>query len=111
MEIVGIQVNSMPVRISILMSLCLSAGCSLVPGSDKVEAAVGAAKTAGLSDRRSYNDMKAETLLALPCDISIGAFYRLANSVQQEALAMLCSGRRTGESEPQLVGGGSAFSQ
>lgn len=78
------------------------ASCSLAPGSEKAEAAVSTAIDAGISDRKAYNDRKAETLLVLPCDISIGAFYRLANTVQQEALTMLCSGRRVGESEPQL---------
>lgn len=76
--------------------------CSLAPGSEKVKAAATAAIDTGISDRKVYNDKKAETLLALPCDISIGAFYRLTNSVQQEALAMLCSGRRVNDSEPQL---------
>ena len=80
------------------------ASCSLAPESEKAEAAVSTAIETGISDRRAYNDRKAETLLVLPCDISIGAFYRLANTVQQEALTMLCSGRRAGESEPQLSG-------
>ena len=74
----------------------------MAPGAEKVEAAGNAILDTGISDRRAYNDKKAETLLALPCDISIGAFYRLTNSVQQEALAMLCSGRRVNDSEPQL---------
>jgi hypothetical protein len=54
------------------------------------------------ADKKAYNDKKAETLLALPCDISVGAYFRLTNTVQQEALAMLCSGRRPGEAQPPL---------
>ena len=57
---------------------------------------------AGISDRMSYNDKKAEVLLRLPCDISLGAYYRLTNSAQQEALIMLCSGRRVGQPVPPL---------
>jgi hypothetical protein len=48
----------------------------------------------------SYNDRKAEVLLRLPCDISLGAYYRLTNSIQQEALVMLCSGRYVGQATP-----------
>ena len=86
-------------------------GCSLAPGVEKLEMAAGAAVSSVLSDRKSYNDKKAETLLMLPCDISIGAFYRLINSVQQEALTMLCSGRRVGAMQPQLNANASVGSQ
>lgn len=79
-------------------------GCSLAPAGEKVKIAAGTAISTALEDRRTYNDEKAETLLLLPCDISIGAFYRLTNSVQQEALTMLCSGRRFGDRQPQLLG-------
>jgi hypothetical protein len=77
-------------------------GCSLLPGGGRLKSAADAIVEAGIADRRSFNDEKAETLLALPCDISVAAFYRLQNAVQQEALAMLCSGRRKNEGAPQL---------
>lgn len=85
-------------------------GCSLAPGAEKIEAAADTIVATGISDRRNYNDKKAETLLTLPCDISIGAYYRLSNSVQQEALTMLCSGRRLGEPVPTLAAGGTVNS-
>jgi len=72
-------------------------GCSLAPGADKVETVVKTAIDAGVSDRKSYNDEEAKLLLVLPCDISIGAYYRLTNIIQQEALVMLCSGRKSGD--------------
>lgn len=78
-------------------------GCSLLPGGGRLQTAADAVVETGISDRKSYNDKKAETLLALPCDISLGAFYRLQNMIQQEALAMLCSGRRKTDAQPQLV--------
>lgn len=77
--------------------------CSLAPGSDKVKAVADTALDAGMSDRATYNDKKAEVLVTLPCDISIGAYYRLSNGVQQEALAMLCSGRRLREAPAGLL--------
>lgn len=76
--------------------------CSLPPGGAQAGRAAAAAVAEGAEDRRAYNDRKAAALLALPCDISVGAYYRLANAVQQEALAMLCSGRRPGEPAPAL---------
>ncbi len=79
------------------------AGCSLAPGSAKIKTAADTVIATGISDRRSYNDKKAETLLTLPCDISIGAYYRLSNTVQQEALTMLCSGKRPNEIAPPLT--------
>jgi len=77
-----------------------------LPGAEKVEPAIKAAINTGVSDRRSYNDEEARLLLILPCDISVGAYYRLTNAVQQEALAMLCSGRRNGDNVPSLVNAG-----
>lgn len=83
--------------------------CSLVPHADQVKAVVDTAIDTGIEDRKAFNDKKASTLLALPCDISIGAYYRMENAVQQEALTMLCSGKRPGEAPPPLVATGSAL--
>ena len=84
------------------MGILAVGGCSLAPSGEKLEAVANTIVATGISDRQSFNDKKAETLLTLPCDISIGAYYRLSNSVQQEALSMLCSGRRSGETPPPL---------
>jgi hypothetical protein len=78
-------------------------GCSLAPGSEQADSAAHLLIATGVADRQHYNDKKAETLLTLPCDISLGAYYRLSNGVQQEALMMLCSGRRPYESAPSLI--------
>jgi hypothetical protein len=84
------------------IAITLLPGCSLLPGSEKVETAIKATIDTGVSDRKSYNDEEARLLLLLPCDISVGAYYRLTNAVQQEALTMLCSGRRIGDDVPSL---------
>lgn len=86
-----------------LLAAGSAGGCSLAPAGGQAERVVTAAVDAGIDDRRAYNDRKAETLLTLPCDISLGAYYRLENAVQQEALTMLCSGKRPGEAAPALV--------
>lgn len=80
-------------------------GCSLAPGGEKVETAANTLITTGISDRRNFNDKEAAVLLALPCDISVGAYYRLTSTVQQEALVMLCSGRRPAEPAVSLTSG------
>jgi hypothetical protein len=90
-----------PVFCAPLAALALSA-CSLAPGGGQIEALVTKAVDTAIQDRRAFNDKKADTLLTLPCDISIGAYYRLQNGVQQEALSMLCSGKRAGEPDPTL---------
>jgi hypothetical protein len=87
-------------------ALALLTGCSLVPFGDQATKAIETAIDTGLEDRAAYNDKKASALLVLPCDISIGAYYRIENSVQQEALTMLCSGKRPGEPAPSLVTNG-----
>lgn len=86
----------------LLLGPILLSACSLAPEGGRIEAAATTIVDAGMSDRMSFNDKKAEVLLRLPCDISLGAYYRLANSTQQEALVMLCSGRRVGQPTPPL---------
>jgi hypothetical protein len=88
----------------LLLCACLFvAGCTLAPFGDKIEKATVAVVEAGTQDRRAYNDLKAETLLTLPCDISIGAFYRIQNTTKQKALNMLCSGLEPEEPPPALI--------
>ncbi len=84
-------------------ALALLTGCSLAPFGDQATKAIETAILTGIEDRKAYNDKKASTLLVLPCDISVGAYYRMENSVQQEALTMLCSGKRPGEPAPPLA--------
>jgi hypothetical protein len=86
-----------------IVVLAAVSGCSLAPFGDKVKVAVDTAIDTGIEDRKAYNDKKAGTLLELPCDISVGAYYRMQNSVQQEALTMLCSGKRPAEPNPPLA--------
>lgn len=85
-----------------LVSLALLGGCSLAPAGGRVESLAVSVVDTAIADRQSFNDKKAETLLVLPCDISLGAYYRLTNSIQQEALVMLCSGRRVAQPVPPL---------
>lgn len=94
-----------------LASVLSVVGCSLAPGGEKIDDAVTVAIATGIADRQSFNDKEAELLLRLPCDISIGAYFRLQNTVQQEALSMICSGRRSHESVPPLTSDASTHSK
>lgn len=90
-------------RLLLLTSvMLLLSACSLAPQGAEITALATTVVETATADKKAYNDRKAETLLTLPCDISIGAYFRLTNSVQQEALTMLCSGRRPGEAQPGL---------
>lgn len=89
-------------RLLLGLSLCALAGCTAAPFGDKATKAIDTLIDTGISDRKHYNDKKGEVLTVLPCDISLGAYYRMDNTVKQEALQMLCSGRRLGEPTPQL---------
>ena len=81
-----------------LGALLTLGGCSLLPGAEKVQSGVKLALDTSISDRKSFNDNEARLLVLLPCDISIGSYYRLTNPTQQEALVMLCSGRKPNDS-------------
>jgi hypothetical protein len=65
-------------------------GCSLVPGSGQAQRAVETAIDTGIDDRRAYNDKKAEVLPILACDISVGAYGRMAESDIKRGIALIC---------------------
>ena len=65
-------------------------GCSLAPGGSQLEGAIDTAIDAGIEDRQSYNDKKADLLPILACDISIGAFARMGESHVKRGVAMIC---------------------
>lgn len=64
--------------------------CSLAPGGAGVQRAVDAAIDTGITDRRAYNDKKAEVLPALACDISLGAYGRMADGNVKRGVALIC---------------------
>ena len=91
------------VRLLILSVLLLASGCSLAPGGAQAERAAVTAVDAAEEEIKAFTDKKADVYLTLPCAISIGAYYRLTNSIQQQALTMLCSGRNQGDATPPLT--------
>ena len=66
------------------------AGCSLVPYGAEAERTVATVVDTGISDRRAYNDKKAEVLPVLACDISVGAYGRMAESNVKRGIALIC---------------------
>jgi hypothetical protein len=65
-------------------------GCSLAPGSGQAQRAIETAVDTGIDDRRAYNDKKAEVLPILACDISVGAYGRMAESDVKRGIALIC---------------------
>lgn len=87
----------------LIMVLLILQGCSLAPGGGQAERAVITAVDTAREEIKAFNDKKAEVYTDLPCAISLGAFFRLTNTVEQEALVMLCSGKRPGEPAAPLL--------
>jgi hypothetical protein len=65
-------------------------GCSLLPGGDKAQAALDTVVSTGIKDRQHYNDEKAGVLPALTCDISVGAYARMAESNVKRGVRLIC---------------------
>ena len=65
-------------------------GCSLVPYGAETQRVIETAVDTGIDDRRAYNDKKAEVLPVLACDISVGAYGRMAESNVKRGIALIC---------------------
>jgi len=65
-------------------------GCSLFPGGSQAQRAIESAIASGIDDRRTYNDTKAAALPVLACDISVGAYARMAESSVKRGVALIC---------------------
>ena len=85
----------------ILIALVATSGCSLAPLAAQVRASIDQAVEQAVEDRMHYNDKKGEIILKLPCDLSVGAYYRMTNPNHQKAIGLLCS--PAGESLPEAT--------
>jgi len=81
-------------KVALLAAAWLAAsavtGCSLVPYGAQAQRAIETAVDSGIDDRRAYNDKKAEVLPVLACDISVGAYGRMAESDVKRGIALIC---------------------
>ena len=73
-----------------LLPALAATGCSLVPYGAEAQRAIETAVDTGIDDRRAYNDKKAEVLPGLACDISVGAYGRMAESDVKRGVALIC---------------------
>jgi hypothetical protein len=73
-----------------LLPALAGTGCSLVPYGAEAQRAIETAVDTGIDDRRAYNDKKAEVLPVLACDISVGAYGRMAESDVKRGVALIC---------------------
>ena len=65
-------------------------GCSLLPGGGQAQSALDTVVDAGIKDRQHFNDEKAAVLPALTCDISVGAYARMAESNVKRGVGLIC---------------------
>jgi hypothetical protein len=73
-----------------LFAALATTGCSLIPYGAEAQRAIDTAVDTGIADRRAYNDKKAEVLPVLACDISVGAYGRMAESDVKRGVALIC---------------------
>jgi hypothetical protein len=69
-------------KIALPLALVLLAGC----------AEVRTMTQAGVEQKIQYNDSQARFYSIVPCDMTIGAYIRTLNDVQQQAVWLLCGG-------------------
>lgn len=77
--------------ISVLALLALG-GCSLAPHYPQLKAIADQGIDTAIQDRKDFNDKKAEVILALPCDVSLGAVMRITDARKRAILIELCGG-------------------
>jgi hypothetical protein len=67
-------------------------GCSMFPQYEALKAIAHQGVETAIQDRKNLNDLKQDVLLALPCDVSLGAAMRIEDTRKQSILIELCGG-------------------
>lgn len=75
-----------------LMALVALSGCSMVPYYNEVKAIAHQSVETAIQDRKNFNDLKTEAVLALPCDVSLGSAMRIEDQRKKAILIELCGG-------------------
>lgn len=80
-------------RALLLIPLLLFLGsCSEFTEYRALKAVVKSGVATAIEDRKSFNDTKGEVVMALPCDMSLGAAMRIGNERKKAILIELCGG-------------------
>lgn len=72
--------------------LLITAALAL-PACESVSAGIAAAKSStaqGIENVKTVNDGYARVAVRVPCSMTVGAFFRLADARQREGVEMLC---------------------
>ena len=80
------------VRTISVVALLALGGCSLAPHYPQLKAIADQGIDTAIQDRKDFNDKKAEVILALPCDVSLGAVRRIGDERKRAILIELCGG-------------------
>jgi len=84
------QGNRQLARGAIIAAGLALTGCSLLPGGGQAQSAVETIVETGIKDRQHFNDEKAAVLPVLACDISVGAYARMAESDVKRGVGLIC---------------------
>lgn len=79
----------------IWLPLVLAGLLGLTTACDTISAGTGIAETKGvqaIENKKRVNDAQARFVLVAPCDMSVGAYHRVLNDVEQRAVDWLCEG-------------------
>lgn len=88
----------------LLMALVALSACSpLIPYYSQVKGIADKAALDTVTERKDFNDKKAIVSISLVCDMSLGAYFRLENQDQKDALATLCGGESQGITADRLA--------
>lgn len=87
-------------RAILLAGGLLLAGCSAIPGYSEYSMIAKGALDQAVVDRQNYNDAKATVVTTLTCDISVGAYARMAAGDVKRGVGLICG---LGDSQPQPI--------
>lgn len=79
----------------------LLGGCStVIPGYAEFKTVASGALDQAVIDRQNYNDRKADVVTTMTCDISVGAYARMAAGDIKRGVGLICG---LGDSQPQQI--------
>lgn len=66
--------------------------CSLLPHYTQLKAVAEQGVDTAIEDRKDFNDKRAQVAVELPCDVPLGAIFRIADTRKRAILIELCGG-------------------
>jgi len=77
-------------KVSLLIAGLVLSGCSAIPGYEAFKIGARGLTEQTVEERQGYNDLKADVVTAVLCDMSLGAYGRLPESDVKRGVALIC---------------------